>query len=106
MNDPAELAALVADATGIPEHMRAEPAAEVLRCLDHSDPAHCTGPVVRHDALTSSGVRYPRCDAAWADRLAQQRRMDRDYPNQDTPPAWYTAQGGEAYAGERWDEDD
>ncbi len=105
MNDPAELAALVADATGIPDHMRAAP--EALRCLDAGRADHtCTGPVAYREPLSGTGESFPRCDGAWDARLAHQDRIRGDYPNSPVPPRWYTEQGGEAYAGERWDEDD
>jgi hypothetical protein len=76
------------------------------RCLDAGNGHTCTGAVRYRPALTSTGVNYPRCDAAWSARLDLQDRVRRDYPDSATPPSWFTAQGGEAYANERWDEDD
>lgn len=69
-----------------------------LECLDES--THCRGEVRYRDALTETGVRYPRCDAHWEKRLAKQRRIDEDY-GYSNPPAWFDP----SYAGERWDDD-
>lgn len=101
-----DLARMVADATGIPEHMRTAPAAEALRCLDAHDGHTCTGPVEYRHAISGTGASFPRCDGAWGAALDRRDRVRRDYPDSPVPPRWFTEQGGEAYAGERWDEDD
>lgn len=79
----------------------AAPTSEALRCLDAGDAHTCTGPVEYRHALSSTGVSYPRCDGAWAERLDDQQRLRRDYPDSPVPPAWFD----EAAAGERWDDD-
>jgi hypothetical protein len=73
---------------------------ETLMCLDHWRSA-CQGAVELREALSASGTRFPRCDGHWDKRLQEQQRLNRDYPDSPTPPAWFDP----TYAGERWDED-
>jgi hypothetical protein len=80
-------------------------AAAAEGCLDAGNGHTCSGVVRYRPALTATGVNYPRCDAAWSARLDLQDRNRRDYPDSPVAPSWFTEQGGEAYAGERWDED-
>lgn len=77
-------------------------ATETPRCLEAGAGHTCTGPVLYRDALSGTGVSYPRCDGAWAARLELQDRHRRDYPDGPTPPPGFDP----CYAGERWDEDD
>jgi hypothetical protein len=75
------------------------------RCLD-AGPSHTCDSVPQFRApLSGTGESFPRCNAAWSARLDLQDRHRRDYPDSPVPPRWWTEQGGEAYAGERWDED-
>lgn len=68
------------------------------RCLnEHLN--DCEGAVEYRDALSPTGIRYPRCDKHWAERLAVQEELDRRYPQQ--APADFDP----LYAGESWDED-
>lgn len=64
----------------------------------------CRGRVDFRDPLSGTGVPTIRCEGHWAVRLELQARHRRDFPDSSTPPAWYTAQGGDAYAGEHWNE--
>lgn len=71
-----------------------------VKCLD----AHrggCTGAVELRYALSSTGTQFPRCDGHWAERLREQERINRDYPDSPVPPAWFDP----AAAGENWDSD-
>lgn len=77
---------------------------ESLRCLEGGD--DCTGAVELREPLSGTGVSFARCGGHWSKRLDLQDRLRRDYPDSPVPPRWYVEQGGEAYAGERWDEDD
>jgi hypothetical protein len=52
-------------------------------------------------ALSGTGIPYPRCDGHWSTRLDLEQRLRRDYPDTDTPPAWFDG----ANAGERWNDD-
>lgn len=69
-----------------------------LECLEAG--SQCRGNVRYRDALSATGVRYPRCDAHWEQRLTKQQRINADYGS-PTPPAWFDA----SYAGEQWDDD-
>ena len=114
------MAEQVADATGIPHRMlggdpaagshaaaTAAAAGEGLRCLDAGRGGHtCAGPVEYREALTATGASFPRCHSAWSAALDHRDRVRADYPDSPVPPAWFTRQGGEAFAGEKWDEDD
>lgn len=111
-----QMAEQVADTLGVPRDMLAtDPAVSGYvagggepepRCLDAGRGHTCDSvPVYRH-ALTATGTSFPRCNAAWAKALDHHDRVRRDYPDGPTPPRWFTRQGGEAYAGERWEEDD
>lgn len=66
----------------------------------------CRGTVDFRTPLSGTGSPTIRCEGHWDARLALQDRLRGDYPDSPTPPRWYTEQGGEAYAGERWDEHD
>ena len=77
-------------------HAEREPAEE---CITSSE--ECAGPVELRMALSGTGIPYPRCDGHWSARLDLERRLRRDYPDTDTPPAWFD----EANAGERWNDD-
>lgn len=73
-----------------------------LECLDDGDDRHpCSGPVEYRMALSASGKSFPRCAAHWERRLAEQERLNRDYPDSPNPPAWFDPMD----AGEHWDED-
>ena len=73
-----------------------------LRCLDrHASHTDCVGEVQYRDALSNSGISYPRCEHHWRERLTTQAIIDSQYPDQDMPPDWFDP----ADAGEQWDED-
>lgn len=61
----------------------------------------CAGEVHYRSALSGTGRSFPRCDKHWNDRLDLEARLRRDYPDTDTPPAWFDP----ANAGERWNDD-
>ena len=60
-----------------------------------------SGKVEYRESLSGTGTPIPRCDGHWAKRLEKQRQLRRDYPDSDSPPAWFD----EANAGERWNDD-
>ena len=70
-------------------------------CLDDYGRDECAGEVEYRTPLSSSGVAFPRCDLHWDGRLDAQDRIDRDYPDCDTPPLWFDP----LYAGEKWDDE-
>lgn len=76
---------------------------EALRCLNsNSQLVRCRGSVEYREPLSGTGKSFPRCDAHWGARLAEQERIDRLYaPNSDAPPRDFDS----TLAGERWDED-
>lgn len=69
------------------------------QCLEHG--ADCQGPVEYRMPLSGTGRAFPRCDKHWDERLAEQERINEDYPDSPIPPAWFDASA----AGEHWDED-
>lgn len=71
-----------------------------LVCLD--DDEWCAGPIKYRTALSPTGRSFPRCERHWELRLVEQERIQRDYPDSPTPPAWFD----ETAAGERWDEEE
>ena len=75
-------------------------AAEQLECLDGPSP-DCSGSVEYRMALSATGVSYARCDGHWIRRLAEQERINRDYPDSPIPPPWFDP----ANAGETWDDE-
>lgn len=83
------------------------PATDVLRCVDdqRADVA-CSGSVELRPSLSGTGTPIARCAGHWSVRQAWQREHDRAYPDSPVPPRWYRELGGEAFAGERWDEPD
>lgn len=66
-------------------------------CLEHDDT--CSGPVEYRMALSATGRSFPRCESHWERRLAEQDRINRQYP--PTAPADFDP----LYAGESWDGD-
>lgn len=72
-------------------------------CQDRQD-EQCSGTVDFRAPLSGTGAPTIRCVWHWDRRLELQARLRRDYPDSSTPPAWWTALGGPAYAGESWDE--
>lgn len=72
---------------------------EYPECLDASD--ECEGSVEYRQALSATGKSFARCDKHWELRLAEQERIQHDYPDSPSPPAWYD----EAAAGELWSEE-
>lgn len=69
-------------------------------CLDHYGPdSGCGGDVEYRDALSSTGVPFPRCEKHWEARLEQQAGINRRYGSPG-PPSDFDP----AYAGERWEE--
>ena len=73
-----------------------------VRCLDHGRRTPCAGAVEFRLPLSGTGRSFPRCDRHWADRLDEQERISRDYPDSPLAPAWFDPMA----AGERWDEED
>ena len=56
----------------------------------------CAGPVELREALSGTGVPFPRCDRHWDRRLDFQAELDRRYPS--TPPAdWSPLDAGESW---------
>jgi hypothetical protein len=74
---------------------------ETIECLDDYGDGECSGAVEYRAALSSTGREFPRCDGHWDKRLGAQERIERDYPDSPTPPAWFDPEA----AGERWDDD-
>jgi hypothetical protein len=71
-------------------------------CLDYRDGDNgCRGAVEYRMALSGTGRSFPRCDQHWQERLVEQERINRDYPDSPFPPAWFDP----ANAGEHWDYD-
>lgn len=73
---------------------------ELPECLDGPS-ERCGGAVEYRMALSASGKSFPRCDRHWSERLKEQERIDRDYPDSPNPPSWFDPSA----AGERWDDD-
>lgn len=72
--------------------------AESHDCLDEGR-SPCSGPVEFRMALSATGRPFPRCDHHWSERLDEQQRINRRYPQ--TAPFDFDP----AYAGERWDDE-
>lgn len=73
-----------------------------LECLESgNDHDPCRGAVEYRMALSASGKNFPRCDHHWSKRLTEQERINQDYPDSPSPPAWFDPMD----AGERWDDD-
>lgn len=72
---------------------------ESPECLEYG--SECQGAVEYRMALSATGKSFPRCDSHWERRLAEHERVQHDYPDSPSPPAWYD----EAAAGELWDEE-
>ena len=70
-----------------------------LTCLD-APRGGCSGPIEYRHPLSSTGRSFPRCEAHWEQRLDEQARIDRRYPQ--TAPADFDPLA----AGEVWDETD
>ena len=72
-----------------------------IKCLDDYGKGECAGEVEYRFPLSGTGRSFPRCDKHWDVRLDAQDRINRDYPDSDTPPSWFDPTA----AGERWDDD-
>lgn len=73
----------------------------VGECVDSGvDGAGCAGVVRAREALSASGVRFPRCDRHWEIRLDRERELRARYPL-SPPRDWSPLDAGEA-----WSEDD
>jgi hypothetical protein len=70
-----------------------------LECLNQDD--DCSGPVELRMALSGTGKSFPRCDHHWSERLTEQEKINRDYPDSPIAPSWFNP----ADAGESWDDD-
>ena len=72
---------------------------EQLECLDEH-PGGCSGPIEYHS--TDPGVRpaFPRCEHHWHERLDEEDRLRKTYPEQ--PPSDFSPLD----AGEAWGEND
>lgn len=81
----------------------ATPATTDLQATDCLDYGHgkCIGPVQYRMPLSGTGRGFPRCNWHWELRLAEQERIQRDYPDSPVAPGWFEP----ADAGEHWDED-
>lgn len=64
-------------------------------CLEHGP--QCAGPVEYRYPLSGTGKAFPRCEAHWDKRLAQQDEINRKYGG-DCPPSDFDP----SYAGEEW----
>jgi hypothetical protein len=71
-----------------------------LECLDRGR-GECEGAVEYRMGLSGTGRPFARCDRHWAERLDEQERINRDYPDSPLAPPWFD----ETAAGERWDKD-
>ena len=69
-----------------------------LECLDRGR-GDCSGDVEYRDALSATGVRFPRCDVHWEVRLHEQDKINERYPYHE--PSDFDP----SYAGERWSDD-
>jgi hypothetical protein len=73
---------------------------EELHCLDEGR-SECAGEVEWREPLSATGKPFARCAKHWEERLAEQERINRDYPDSPCPPDWFDP----TLAGEVWDED-
>ncbi len=80
--------------------MTPTPTLTEVDCLDHGR-TPCEGPVEYRMPLSGTGRSFPRCAKHWDERLAEQERINRDYPDSPIAPSWFD----ESAAGEHWDED-
>jgi hypothetical protein len=69
-----------------------------LRCLDESRDI-CVGAVELRAPLSATGRSFARCERHWNERLRDDERLRREYPDSPFPPAWFDP----ANAGETWD---
>lgn len=69
-------------------------------CLEYGRD-QCSGRVEYRMPLSGTGKSFPRCTRHWHERIEEQERIQRDYPDSPSPPAWYD----EAAAGEQWNEE-
>ena len=74
---------------------------EELRCLDDRGADDCGGTIEYRDALSSTGVRFARCDNHWEARLHEQERINDRYPDSPIPPSDFDP----SYAGESWNDE-
>ena len=70
----------------------------LLECLDDGD-KQCIGDIEYREALSGTGISYPRCNFHWDMRLDLQDQINDRYPYHQ--PADFDP----TYAGERWDDD-
>lgn len=69
-----------------------------LICLDEGR-GDCAGEIDYREALSATGVRFPRCDNHWEVRLHEQEQINQRYPYHQ--PSDFDP----TYAGERWDDE-
>ena len=70
----------------------------LLECLDDGD-KQCIGDIEYREALSGTGISYPRCNFHW------DMRLDREDQINDRYPYHQPADFDPTYAGERWDDD-
>lgn len=71
---------------------------ECSRAYDITDGMRCSGPV--EERVSRSGLTVSHmCQAHREDLEERLDRIDRDYPDTDTPPSWFDP----TIAGESWD---
>ena len=79
---------------------RTSPALTSADCIDHRGEG-CRGRIEYRMALSGTGRSFPRCDAAWSERLDVQEGINARYPDSPFPPADFDP----GYAGEHWNDD-
>lgn len=74
-----------------------------LVCLNYTAERgkECSANVEWRYPLSPSGKSFPRCDRHWDERIKEQQRINRDYPDSPIAPSWFDP----ADAGEHWDSD-
>lgn len=77
---------------------------EKRECLRrHHDAENCRGSITRR--WTEHGTAIDECDHHTTESLQRNQEIQERYPDSSEPPSWWLSQGGESYAGERWDDD-
>ena len=67
-------------------------------CMNEDE--QCAGPILLREALSPTGVRHPRCEAHWEQRLEVEAGIAERYPVR-APQGWSPLDAGEV-----WEEDE